>query len=450
MAIKLLRGPFKALTLALGTALLFSAGSASALGLLEAYDAALKNDPTFRSAYFDNEGGKEYRILGRSYLLPTLQASFNGSRNVTDISEPDGFGGQVLTHPKYISRYETLELRQSLFNLDALARYKQGIAQSKVTSAQFDSARQDLIVRVTGAYFDALYADDQYNLAKIARDMYVEQRRVNDRLFEKGEGTKTDMVETQSRLDLAEAQLLEAQDAQVNARATLAGMIGQEVTGLDGLGPVFHFMPLTEGGFETWKDLALKNNPDLQAQQAAIESAHQEINKSRAGHAPRLDFVGTLSKSASQQTDAINQDTTVRALGIQLTVPLYQGGAISAQTRQAAASYGKAQADLDAKTDKALVELRKEYNTVISSVPRINALDKAVASARLLIVATEQSIKGGVRINLDLLNAQQQLFTSQKDLANARYSYLLALMRLRAAAGVLEADDVRQVAAYFH
>lgn len=435
----------KALVLAVGGTLMLSSANVGAIGLLAAYDAALKNDPTFRGAYFDNQAGQEYRKLGIAGLLPQISANYNISRNVTDID----YGPQGIIHPKYLSRVEEIQLRQSVVNFDALARYKQGVAQTKYTNAVFDNARQDLLVRVVGAYTDALFAEEQLALAVSQRDTYVEQRRVNDRLFEKGEGTKTDMLETQSKLDLAEAQVLEAKDNLNNTRASLAAVIGMEVTSVDALAPQFRILPLREGGLDAWKQLALQNNPDLRSQAFAIEAAQQEINKGRAGHTPRVDFVGSYSKNTSDTIDTLNQTSTVRSLGLQVTIPLYSGGSVNATTRQAAAGYEKARADMDAKTDKALVEVRKQYNIVVSSVPRIDALVKAVESSKLLMEATRQSIKGGVRINLDLLNAEQQLYTSQRDLAQARYNYLLGIVHLKAAAGVLGADDLREVASYF-
>jgi protease secretion system outer membrane protein len=136
-------------------------------------------------------------------------------------------------------------------------------------------------------------------------------------------------------------------------------------------------------------------------------------------------------------------------VGIQLNVPIYSGGQVSGLTRQAVASRERAKADLDRRTNLVMVELRKAHSTLQSSAARVDALNKAVNSSTLLMRATEQSIKGGVRINLDLLNAQQQQATSQRDLAQARYSYLLATLRLRAAAGTLTGDDVRKLSAYF-
>jgi len=193
-----------------------------------------------------------------------------------------------------------------------------------------------------------------------------------------------------------------------------------------------------------------QNNKELATARLAVENARLEISKNRAGHYPRIDLIAAYSKGDAESINTYNQDTTNRTIGVQVNIPIYQGGAISATTRQAAAGYGRAQSDLDARTNKVMVELRKAHSIVLSSVHKIEALEKAVESGKLLMKATEQSIKGGVRINLDLLNAQQQLYTSQRDLAQARYSYLIGLLRLRAAAGTLDAGSVREIAAYFH
>lgn len=177
--------------------------------------------------------------------------------------------------------------------------------------------------------------------------------------------------------------------------------------------------------------------------------AQQEVNKARAGHTPSIDLVASYSKNDSESLTTRGQDTLNRAIGVQLNVPLYSGGQVSAVARQAVAGRERAKADLDRRISLVMVELRKAHSIVLSSVLRVDALIKAVNSGTLLKTATEQSIKGGVRINLDLLNAEQQLAASQRDLAQARYSYLLGLLRLRAAAGTLTDEDVYKVAKYF-
>ncbi|MDQ1829525.1 TolC family outer membrane protein [Massilia scottii] len=431
-------------TVAAAAAMLLASAGASAINLQQAYQQALQNDPTYRAAFYENQSGKESAILGRAGLLPNVQANYNASKNRADIQTPTS-----VTEPEYISRVSTIQLRQALFNVDAYARFKQGKAQAMLSDQMFSVRGQELLLRVIGAYFDALFTDEQVALIQAQRDAYMEQSAVNERLLKHGEGTRTDVLEVQARLELAEAQLIEAKDNQATARNALTGMVGGDIGNLVGLNDTFRMLPLAPTGVEEWKALALKQNPELAAQTIALEVAKQEILKARAGHAPRLDFVASYSKNTSETINTYNQESTVRAIGIQLNVPLYAGGAVNASSRQAVAGLERARADLQAKTDKALIEVSKQFSAVQSGTAKVNALNRAVESSNLLIKATEQSIKGGVRINLDLLNAQQQLFTAKRDLAQARYGYLLASLRLRAAAGTLGSDDVNRLASYF-
>ncbi|HTD04664.1 TolC family outer membrane protein [Undibacterium sp.] len=430
-------------------AFLLQTHQASALGLMQAYDAALQNDPTYRGAIFENEAGQQNKILGRSSLLPSAQINWSAGKNRSILTAPDFFGKLGTSYPEYTSTDGSLQVRQVLFSLDAFARYKQGIAQSNYSGAIFSGKRQDLIVRLVSAYADAQYGEDQLALLTAQRDAFAEQRRVNDRMFEKGEATKTDMLETQAKLDLAEAQVIESQDNLVTARNTLAAIVGQEITQLDGLTDNFKVLLSASTSFDEWKKIADSNNSEILAGQYAVEAAEQEVKKNRAGHTPRLDFQAVYDKSKSNTLTTLNQDSSTKSVGIQLVIPIYSGGYVSAATSQAVAGREKAKADLDATTQKVYVELRKQYSSVLSSATKIDALVKSVKSADLLVEATKQSIKGGVRINLDLLNAHQQLATAKRDLAQARYTYIISYLRLRNAAGVLNGDDLRTVSAYF-
>lgn len=425
-------------------------GNAGAVTLQQAYQAALKNDPTFRMNFYENESGKESMVLGRSGLLPSVSAQFSTSRNTADTETfPAPLFGSPYSHPHYVSRSSVVQLRQPLLAMDAVARYRQGKVQTELSEAQYETNVNEVALRVVGAYCDALFADDQLALVAVQRDAYLEQQKVNQRLFEKGEGTKTDMLETKARLDLAEAQLVEAQDNAVAMRNTLAGIIGMDPGSLDRLSDGFRVGDLDIGPFEKWRQLTLERNHELQGARLAVENARLDISRNKAGHLPRVDFVAAYSKGDAESLNTYNQNTVNRTVGVQVSIPIYQGGAVNAQTRQAAANYERAKSDLDARTNKIMVDLRKAHSVVESSVHKIDALVKAVESGKELMKATEQSIKGGVRINLDLLNAQQQLFTSQRDLAQARYSYLLGLLRLRAIAGTVGDTDIREIGAYF-
>ncbi len=431
---------------------MLGAGNANAITLEEAYQAALKNDPVFRMRFFENESGKENAILGRSQLLPQVSASHTINQNRVDRESTQlvlGVPQLVEDYPKYLSRSSVVQLRQSLFNMDAIQRYRQGKVQSAQAKEAYEAGADEVSVRLVTTYMDALFAEDQLALARAQRDMHAEQQKVNQFLFEKGEGTRTDMLETQARLDVAEAALVEAQDHVTAARNTLAGVIGMDPGTLDQIGANFRPVTLDLTTYEEWQQLALRQNNTLAALRLAVENSRLEIGRNKAGHLPRVDMVASYGKNLSESLSVAGQDTLNRSIGLQVNIPIYSGGAINAQTRQAAANYGRAQAELDARTNEIMVELRRSYDLVQSSGRKIDALVKAVDSGKELVKATEQSIKGGVRINLDLLNAQSQLTTTQRDLAQARYSYMVGLMRLRAASGTMAPDAVREIGAFF-
>lgn len=437
-------GVLAALTLPVG---------ASAMGLLQAYDAALLNDPTYRSAVSENQAGQQNKALGRSGLLPSVQYNFSASKNKGTTESPfqlvTGGVRDITTPLDYNSISNTISLRQTIFSLETYARYTQGIAQTNYSDAQFDSRAQDLIIRLVSAYVDAKYAEEQLNLYMAQRDAYAEQKVINERFFAKGEGTITDKLETQAKLDVAETQVLEAQDNVANTRTVLGGIVGKEILSLDGLRQDFQVSVLEPASLAEWEEIAIKNNPEMVAGRYAIEIADQEIRKANSNHLPRVDFNASYNHGKSDSFTTRSQDNIIRSVGVQLVLPLYSGGYATASARQAVANRNKARSDLDATTNRVIADLRKQYKTVAGSIAKMIALEKSVRSAQLLVEATKQSVKGGVRINLDVLNAQQQLVANQRDLASARYNYLVAYLRLRFDAGVLSGQDLQTIAGYF-
>lgn len=432
--------------LLLSAASLFQAGNAAAFGLLQAFDAALQNDPVYRAAIHENAAGQQFKALGRANLLPTMSFVYTQNQNAQDLTRLATDGS---TFRQFPSETEVLQFRQPLFNLDAFARYRQGIAQTSQSDAKFSESSQDLIVRIAAAYADAKHAEDQLALAVAQLNVYAEQRQMNIRMFAKGEGTKTDMLETQSSFDLAEAQVIEARDHLANMRNVLATIIGMEITALDSLSDNFRVRSMDPASFEEWKSIALDQNPGIKAQSHAVEVAREEINRQRAGHAPRVDFIAGVNRQKSDNPVMVGLDALTRSVGVQVNVPLYSGGSVNAMTSQAVSNHEKAKADLDAKTNQVLIELRKQYNLAQSSVLRIDALMKSVSSANFLVTAMKESAKRGVRNNLDTLHAEQQLYTAKRDLALARYNYLLSYLRLRKAAGTVGVADVQDIASYF-
>lgn len=423
---------------------LFQINNVSALGLIEAYDAALMNDSAHRAAIHENEAGQQFKAVGRASLLPVLSGAYTTSENMGDITRDT-----ITQHMTYRSENANIQLRQPVVNLEAFARYKQGVAQTSQSDSKFITNNQDLIVRLVSAYAEARYAEDQLALTVSQLSALGDQRLANDRMFEKGEGTRTEMLETQTKFDLAEAQVLEARDSLTNARNVLAAIVGDEITALDPLLDDFRVKPMQPGSFDEWKAIALESNPEITAQRHAVEIARQEINKQRAGHAPRLDVIASVTKTKSDNIVFFGLDTFTRSIGVQVNVPLYAGGSVNALTSQAVSNHEKAKADLETKINQVLIELRKQFNLTLTSTRRIDALEKSVNSGTFLLDATQKSVKGGTRTNIDILNAQQQLFRAKLDLTQARYSYLMGYLRLRRAAGTVDLSDLQDVAKYF-
>ncbi|WP_330213757.1 TolC family outer membrane protein [Pseudomonas sp. Z18(2022)] len=436
-------------------ALLFSlccacSGSVQALGLLDAYDLALRNDPTFQAAIQEREAGEENRIIGRAGLLPNLSWSYNNSRNESEVTQSTAVGN-VTSDRDYRSYASTLTLQQPLLDYEAYARYRQGAAQALFADERFRGKSQELAVRVLSAYSQALLAQERIELSRAQKRAYVERLQLNERLLKGGEGTRTDVLETQARLSLAQAEEIESLDTQDAALRELEAIVGQPLQ-IEELAPLtrqFDIPPLEPNRFETWREMAMANNPELKSQHHALDVAEYEVERKRAGHLPKVSLYASSRQTSSDSESSYNQKYDTNSVGIQVSLPLFAGGSVSASTRQAANQLSQAQYELDAQTAKTLIELRKQFNLNTSGAAKVRAYEMAVGSATALVTATRKSVTGGERVNLDVLDAEQQLFTARRDLADARHAYLLARIQLKYFAGLLSEQDLRALAGYF-
>ncbi|WP_421552845.1 TolC family outer membrane protein [Pseudomonas yamanorum] len=425
-------------------------GSVQALGLLDAYDLALRNDPTFQAAIQEREAGEENRIIGRAGLLPNLSWSYNNSRNESEVTQSTAVGN-VTSDRDYRSYASTLTLQQPLLDYEAYARYRQGAAQALFADERFRGKSQELAVRVLSAYSQALLAQERIELSRAQKRAYAERLQLNERLLKGGEGTRTDLLETQARLSLAQAEEIESLDTQDAALRELEAIVGEPLQ-IEELAPLtrqFDIPPLEPNRFETWRDLAMANNPELKSQHHALDAAEYEVERKRAGHMPKVSLYASSRQTSSDSESSYNQKYDTNSVGIQVSLPLFAGGSVSASTRQAANQLSQAQYELDAQTAKTLIELRKQFNLNTSGAAKVRAYEMAVSSATALVTATKKSVTGGERVNLDVLDAEQQLFTARRDLADARHAYLLARIQLKYFAGLLNEQDLRALAGYF-
>jgi len=428
-------------------------GPARALDLRQAYGAALAQDAQFQAAIKDRQAGELSREIGRAALLPQVQWTYSSSNNQLQRTSIDNAGRPITDNPDYRSASNVISLRQPIVNLEALARYRQGLAQSDQTLAVFDSQTNALAIRLMEAYANVLLATEQVALIEAESAAYQELMKANEALWKKGEGTRTDAIETRSRFLVSQAQLAEARGTLDTARRQLEGVVGADFRGaiaaMSGLPRQFRPQKLDPSSVEAWQDLAVQGSPDIRALRHALEVARQDMERARAGHMPRVDLVASLSRTLSETTMTINQRMRNESAGVQVTVPIYSGGAVDAATRQASANHEKALAQLEARINEVMVDLRKHFNLLVSGAAKIEAFEEAIDSAERQVVAMRKSIAGGQRVNADLLNAIQQLRVVRRDQAQARYAYLNSWLRLKAHTGPVGEEEITLLARYF-
>jgi len=430
-------------------------GNANALDLMNSYEAALANDPTFRAAIKEAEAGRANLEIGRSGLLPQLSANYYSAVNNSHITQPKygSLGGpNVITNQAYPSNNSYFQVTQALFNMQAVAQFRQGVAQASLAQARLAYNTQDLLIRVVQAYTDLLYAREQYSYAAAQKEAFKEQLQVNARRLEKGEGTITDTLETRASYEMADAQLIEARDVIENNKRKLEAITGIELKSAIEVKPIykgFKVQPLSPRAFELWKEMALAANPEILASQHNEEVARQDLQKNVSGNYPTISAVATWGQQNSYYISTINQQAVTSTAGIQAQWALFNGGYTTGMVSQSRANYEKAQAQSDEVRGRVITELRKQYDAVLSSEQKLAALNRAVESAAELTKAMRKSVRGGERINLDVLLADKGLATAQRDLSQAKFNYLLAYARLRQQAGNLTSEDLQLIASYF-
>ncbi|EMF5053080.1 TolC family outer membrane protein [Serratia marcescens] len=445
--------------LVIGTLLFAMSAPVYSIGILDAYSLALEKDPTFRAAIKEKEAGDENENIGRAGLLPKVSLNYqNSPRNWQTQKYPasDIFGnslGEATKRQQYRSHSSSITLTQPLFDYEAYARYKGGVAQTMMSDERYRGKLLDLAVRVISAYVEVAYSKDQIALAEAQKAAYKEQLALNDRLMSAGEGTLTDVSETQARYSLAEAQAIEARDALDAAQRELEVIIGVPLNQLDELQVLrpgkFQVAPLIPSKFEEWQKIALENNPVLAASRHGVDAAKYEVERNRAGFMPNVQLYASHSENDSSSDNTVNQKYRTDSIGVQVSLPIYSGGGVAASTRQAAARYGQAMAEMDTQVGSTLNDLRKQFNLCISSRAKLAAYELAVKSATTQVMATRQSVLAGQRVNVDVLNAEQQLYSAQRDLASAKYTYIKSWITLLSDSGTLDEKDVLRVAQYF-
>jgi len=432
---KLLLKPF-------AVAALSAMATANAADLLEIYHAAQSQDPVFASARATQRAGKEKLAQGRALLLPSVNLSANTTfnDNTTQYRNP--------AFPSGASRFNSdsigVNLVQPLYRQQNRVAYTESGLQVAQTDAQFRSTEQNLILRVAQAYFDVLIAQDGVALAGAQKQAIAEQLEQAKRNFEVGSATITDTHEAQARHDLVSAQEIAAQSNLEIKKRALQQLTNAMPVALNPLGAQFKLESPQPADMEKWVEQAQQRSLQLAVAQAAAQLAEKEVERNRAGHYPTLDLVANYTQS-SAGGGSLTSESRNAALGVQLNVPLYQGGVLNSRSREAEANLDRAKEELENARRTVALQTRQAYLGVVNGIAQVEALQQALKSSETLLEASKLGQQVGVRTNLDVLNAQQQLFSTRRDLYQAEYNYLISQLQIKAAAGTLTEEDLAKV-----
>ncbi|MEZ0231384.1 MAG: TolC family outer membrane protein [Methylophilaceae bacterium] len=415
----------------------------NAQNLLDIYQLALSNDPVWASARSGNLAAQEKVAQGKALYLPTATFSTNASHSDSDIRYINNSVFRNGGRESYETFGYGVNVSQPIFRMQNYLQYQQSKIQVSQADKQLILAQQDLILRTAQAYFDVLLAQDKIDLInaqKSAISRQLEQAQAN---FDVGTATITDVNEAQAKFDLTTAQEIAAiNDLEIKKR-TIQSIIGQLPQALATAKADIKTELPEPRAMQQWVEIAEQNNLALNIQQEALQIATKEVDRQNAGHLPTLDAVGNYNDTrAGGSPNGFGSDLQNTTIGLQLQIPLYQGGAINSKVREAVANKQKAQDDVETARRKAELDTQQAYLNLTSSISQVKAYEQALISSQSQLDSTNLGYDVGVRNSVDVLNAQQQLFSAKRDLLQSRYTYLLSALKLKSASGLLNDLDL--------
>ena len=417
---------------------LAGAATAQASDLLEVYQAARQQDPTFASAKATYEANLEKYPQAKSVLLPQVSLSANTTWNQVN---SDPFSGSSSTS-RYNSNGIGVTAKQSLYNGENDATVAQGRLTVDLAEVQLKAAKQELILRTAQAYFDALTAQDNVFYIQQQKRAISQQLAQAQKSFEVGTATITDTNEAQARFDQTTAQEIAAQnDLNVKLEA-LRQLTGGPLTPLATLKNTAALQ--LSGANDAWQQQAQESGLDIQAKQIQKSITAEDIRKNKAANYPTVDLVANVGKNTTHGSSQPGE-SRYNNIGIQLTIPLYTGGGLSSKSRESVSRDEAARQDVETARRNAILGANSAYLGVSSGAAQVKALEQALVSADSVLKSTQLGQEVGVRTNLDVLNAQQSYYSAQKDLSAARYAYLLSYLKLKAVAGKLDETDLQEI-----
>jgi outer membrane protein len=407
--------------------------------LMQVYKLAQENDAEFKAARATRDSVLESRPQAIASLLPNLSMSGTASRvDSKVVNSPTGTNSSL-----YNSNNLTISLSMPVYRRELWVQLDQADDQIAQAEATFAAAEQDLMVRTAQAYFDILLAQDSLEFAKAETAAIGRQLDQSKQRFDVGLIAITAVHEAQAAYDQSRADLIQAENDLDNAWEVLYEITKQKVKTLSTLDKNLALSKPVPQSIQQWSSKALEQNLSIKAAEKSTAIARSNVKVQQSGHLPSLDLVG--SHSRNRYKDSTASDTNNSSIGIQLTVPLYAGGAVNSQTRQARYELEASQENLDKERRSVIRQVRDAYRGVLASISSVRALKASTVSTRSALEATEAGYEVGTRTIVDVLNSQRDLYRSLKNYANVRYNYIMSGLKLKQAAGTVSEQDLQQI-----
>ncbi len=415
-----------------------TAAGAQTLDLAAAYRLATESDPTFLAAAADRDATLESVAIAQAALLPNVSLGTSGVLERDDVDEP------APSQDTFSTFSLSLDVTQPLYRPDRNIRLGQARTNEEKAEIDYAVQAQQLIERVVERYFGVLEASDDFRFAETNREAIGQQLRQAQQRFEVGLVAITDVEEAKSRFDLASARAIEAENALGNAREAMREVIGEYPEALAPLGEEIPLVVPDPSDIDEWTRTALERNLPVKSASFAVAVAKDAIRLAGAGARPTLDLFGR-AEASDRNREPVGSERRSASVGLRLAWPIYTGGRVSAETRQARSRHREATHALERARREAVRQTRQAYLGVESAIARVGALRQAVVSSQSAVDAVEAGFQVGTRTSVDVLDAQRDLFEARNDLAAARYDYIRDALRLRRAAGALVLEDLEAI-----
>lgn len=421
---------------------------AQTLGLLEGYKLARDHDPQFRMAQAALSEGESLPGISRAQLLPNVSAFASRSKVKGNQEAPNILGEMSKSQLDYKSESRQIQLRQPLFNAYKMLDYKQSNLRADQAHSEFDAEQNRLISRYLGAYLDVQLQQQNLRFAESLAASLGEVLKFSRKQYQLGEGTVIDVSDAEAKLAIAEARVIESEGLLVQARQSLSSIIGQNSGAIHAMDPKIKGLLAVKEDLQQLKAKA-EQAPEVRRSQKLVEIAELELKKIRSNHLPTLDLVASKSYSLSDSVSTRDQIIRQNVIGLQVNIPLFAGGQLYYQGEAGRARLERAEAENDSTRQQVELELAKSYHGLQSNLRKVDGYLRAVNAAEVLVKASRKGIEVGVRTTVDLLDAEEQLYTARRNLVDAQNQAITSWVRLKSMQGELQESDVVELDKWF-